>query len=234
MGLTALSANRRLLPPEERQVLDDLASILAAADPRIWPLKITRLISSYGSVLAGFGAGQLPMEGDAIGPWTTLRAAETLLEIQTHTADAPDEPAFTRGVLDFMERSGLLIGYGVPFRRADERMVHMRAYMTRCGRADLPYWRLQERVSECLLREKKLLPNVAIGCAAMLLDLGFDAPQAGAMCTFANENTFIANAIEAAEQRAECLRALPEDAILYAGPLPRVSARSAAPARADR
>ena len=47
-------------------MLDDLAVILSgAADPRIWPLKITRLVGSYGGTIAGFVAGQLCTECDA-------------------------------------------------------------------------------------------------------------------------------------------------------------------------
>ena len=41
-------------------------------------------------------------------------------------------------------------------------------------------------------------PNMAIGGAAVLLDLGCTPPQAAALAVFLNENVFAANAFEAA------------------------------------
>jgi hypothetical protein len=181
-------------------------------------------------MIAGYAAGQLPIDGDVIGPWTTVFAAELLLEFCDATAQiaSSDEEAFTRAVLDVARRRGRLIGYGVPFRRQDERLVHLSAYIRKSGRADLPFWRLQEKVSECLFREKKLLPNLGIGCAATLLDLGFTPRQVGAVTFFVHEVTYIPNAIEAADQRAACLRRLPDDVVTYTGPPPRRSPRARA------
>ena len=62
-GLMAMAAKGRRPSDEERVVLDAIAVILTSADPRIWPLKLTRLVASYGGTLAGFGAGQLAMDG---------------------------------------------------------------------------------------------------------------------------------------------------------------------------
>jgi hypothetical protein len=52
-GLVALAVGARRLPAAEREVLDDIAVAMTLADPRIWPLKMTRLVASYGGGLAG-------------------------------------------------------------------------------------------------------------------------------------------------------------------------------------
>jgi hypothetical protein len=90
----------------------------------------------------------------------------------------------------------------VAFRADDERFVALGAHVARVGRAALPFWRLQERLSAVLWHEKGLKPNIALGAAAMLLDMGFTAEQAQAITNLANVNTFYANAIEGARDRS--------------------------------
>ena len=73
-----------------------------------------------------------------------------------------------------------------------------------------------------------MMPNICVGFAAMLLDMGYTQHQAGAMTTFQNQNVFAANAYEAATQPEEIMRRLPDDAIDYVGQAPRISPRARA------
>jgi len=57
--LMALSILGRELPRDCYPVLDDAACSLTLADPRIWPLKLTRLVASYGSTVPAAAAGLL-------------------------------------------------------------------------------------------------------------------------------------------------------------------------------
>jgi len=221
MGVTALAASGRRLTSDERAVLDDLAVILSgAADPRIWPLKITRLVGAYGGTIAGFVAGQLCTECNAIGPWVTGPSAEMLIAVRDGCAGAAGEQfaVRARGVLARYDR---LPGFGVAFRPQDERLLALRRQLEKVGRTSMPWWTLLERVSEIVRADRRLEPNVAAACAATLLDMGFSARQAQVITNFANQNTFVANAIEAAEQASPVMRRLPVESVRYVGPPPR-------------
>jgi hypothetical protein len=223
LGLTVIAAaDGRRPSPQERELLDALAVSMAAADPRIWPLKITRLVAAYGGTIAGFVAGQLCTECDAIGPWVTGPAAELLQSVRDAGGreDASDDE-FRSAVTRWLETHRRLSGYGVAFRAHDERFVALGAHVARVGRAALPFWRLQERLSAVLWQERGLRPNIALGAAALLLDMGFTAGQAQAITNLANVNTFYANALEGARDGSAVLRALPVKSVRYVGKAPR-------------
>jgi hypothetical protein len=223
LGLTFIAATGGRRPtPEESALLDALAVSMAAADPRIWPLKITRLAAAYGGTLAGFVAGQLCTECDAIGPWVTGPAAELLVSVQEAVGPDADDGAFQVAVKQWLGSHGRLSGYGVAFRADDERFMALRAHVERCGRAGLPYWKLQERLSAFLFAEKKgLKPNIALGAAALLLDMSLSPREAQAITNLANVNTFYANALEGAQQRSRALQELPVESVKYVGRPPR-------------
>jgi hypothetical protein len=223
LALTFIAATDGRRPTrEERGLLDALAVSMAAADPRIWPLKITRLVAAYGGTIAGFVAGQLCTECDAIGPWVTGPAAELLLSVRDAVGLVEaSEADFRAAVTRWLETHRRLSGYGVAFRADDERFLALGAHVERAGRAGLPFWRLQHRLSGVLLQERGLKPNIALGAAALLLDMGLSAEQAQVITNLANVNTFYANAIEGARQRSEVLRVLPLDSVQYVGRAPR-------------
>jgi len=227
LGLTMIAACQGRRPTEEeRGLLDALAVSMAAADPRIWPLKITRLVAAYGGTIAGYVAGQLCTECDAIGPWVTGPAAELLISVREAVADdAAADEKFETVVCAWLETHRRLSGYGVAFRADDERFMALRRHVENEGRARLPYWALQERLSALLLRNRGLKPNIAMGAAALLLDMGLSPKQAQWVTNLANTNTFYANAIEGAEQRTEVLRDVGPRAVRYVGPGPRAVSR---------
>jgi hypothetical protein len=219
-GLIALSIAGRRISPEERELLDCLSVVLSVADPRIWPLKINRLVAAYGGTLAAFGA-QVCVEGDLIGMWSAGYAAQTLMELHTALSGSPE--ADLEALLEAKNR---LTGYGVPFRVRDERLDALRACLEERGRTNMPFWQLQERMSDIVVRTRGIAPNIVIGAAAMLLDMGFEVAHVSAMAHFFNLPVFVANAYEGAAQAPAILRRLPDATIDYVGPPPRLSERA--------
>ena len=226
-GLMAMAATGRRPSDEERAVLDVIAVVLTSADPRIWPLKLTRLVSSFGSTLAGFGAGQLAMDGHSIGPWTAGAAADELVALRDLVAGRIEDPDAVQGaVRERVERRPRMVGYGVPFRERDERMEALRVQVVKMGRQGLLFWTLQEALSAGMMQKWQAAPNAAIGVSAVLLDLGYAPLQASAVATFLNANVFAANAFEAAQQREPLMQRLPDECVDYIGPAPRVTPRA--------
>jgi hypothetical protein len=225
-GLVAMAVSGRRPSEQEREVLDAIALVTSSADPRIWPLKLTRLVASYGGTLAGFAAGQLSIEGKQIGPWVVGYAARELVGLREAIGDLVGDEARARTVIAERIGRSRLIGYGVPLRKRDERMDALRVHVVKLGRDGLPYWKLQEALSAEVLRTGSTAPNVGIGVAAILLDLGYTPQQASAVTTFLNQNVFAANAFEAAQQREPLMQKLPAQHVTYVGPAARVSPRA--------
>jgi hypothetical protein len=221
MGITMLAATGRRPSDEDRALLDDLSVILAsAADPRIWPLKITRLVAAYGGTIAGFVAGQLCTECDAIGPWVTGPAAALLVAVHEATRGRA-EAEFAPAASEVLGRFPRLPGFGVAFRPQDERLLALERRVEAAGRAGRVWWSLMRRLSGVVRERRRIEPNVAVGCAALLLDMGATPRQAQVMANFANLNTFIANAIEGGEQPSPALQSIPVDSVRYVGRAPR-------------
>lgn len=226
-SLIAMGVTGRRPTPEQRQVLEAIAVLTTSADPRIWPLKLTRLVSSYGSVLAGYCAGQLPIEGDRIGCWVTGYAAEVLTELRDAVGPHLDDTErVAREVVELVQRRGRLPGFGVPLRPSDERMDALRAYAARVGLDRGVHWKLHEALAGYLEKERGVARNIVIGLAAVLLDMGYPASQTAAVAHFLNQNVFVANAVEAAEQRSAELQRLGDEHVEYVGPAPRRSPRA--------
>lgn len=233
-GLIALAVGGRRLTSEEASVLDDIAAANLVGDPRIWPLKLIRIVASYGGVLAGYAAGHMAIEGDRIGPPITRHAAEMLVELRSAVGERiADRAAIEAEAHQLLERRKRLIGYGIPFRAYDERYVALRDRLVARGRAALPYVHVQDVLSEVVRKERGVPPNVGILVAAILLDLGFDARELSAVFHFVMQPVFIANAYEAAVAPCAELRSLPLDAITYSGVGPRLSPRAARDGRDD-
>ena len=226
-GILSMAVTGRRPSAEEREVLDAIALVMNSADPRIWPLKMTRLAASFGGTLAGFAAGQLSMEGPRMGPWPTGYAARALVELRTMLGDrAGDDSAVAAAVRTYLDRSPRVVGLGVPLREHDERHVAWSAWIRTKGRDRLVYWRLHEALGMYARAERNIGTNIVLGVAAVLLDFGYTPLQASAVTTFLNQNVFAANAFEAAQQREPLMQKLPDECVNYIGPPPRVSARA--------
>jgi hypothetical protein len=228
-GLIAMAATGRRPSAADREVLDAIAVAMNSADPRIWPLKMSRLVASFGGTLAGYAAGHLAMEGPRIGPWPTGHAARELVELRAALGDRiEDDLAIAEVARAFLERKSRVVGLGVPLREYDERHVALSSWIRRKGHARLLYWRLHEVLGEQARAQLKIGTNIVLGVAAVLLDLGYTPLQASAVTTFLNQSVFAANAFEAAQQRDPSMQRLPDESVVYVGPAPRTSPRAAA------
>lgn len=230
-GLMAMAVLGRLPSREDVEVLDALAVAVTAADPRIWPIKVARLVASYGETLAGFAAGQLAMMGTYVSPSIIGDAAEHLSRLRVALDGRPQGGRTEDAIRDHVEATPRLAGYGIPLRERDERFEALRAFFARGPRALGAHWLAQDALSAWMWSEKGLAPNIGIGLAAALLDLGCAPPQAGALATFLIEHTFAANAFEAARQREPLMQRLPEDRVEYVGRHRRESPRAVSPSR---
>ncbi len=220
-GLTALSVLGRRLEPEALAVLDDIAVALTLADPRIWPLKLARTLSSYGGSIAGM-AGSLLVQSDArIGPWTGQKSAELLTE--WHSRVTTTSATLEEVVQEYLSSHRFVWGFGTPFREKDERLVAFTSRIQAGGRDALPFWKIFSSASVIVQRERGAAPNMGMGVAAALLDIGVRADQAGALSAALMSHMFLANAIEGSQLSCETLRCLPEETVQYTGRAPRLS-----------
>lgn len=220
------------LEAEAAGVLDDITICVLAADPRIWPLKATRLAAGHGSDVLGVSVGMMAADGAAIGPKMVGRTAE-FLHMLTHAAEG--RPERVADVLDAHLGAGKKVyGFGVPFRPADERLDALRLRIRARGRDGLRYWSIMEAASARVMETLQLPPNIASGAAAATLDLGLEPEQIAALQWAFFTPCFWANACEGARQRAAVLLRLPEHVIEYVGTPPRQSPRAAAAREAAR
>jgi hypothetical protein len=222
----ALAAGMRSITEEDARVLDDVLVCSLAADPRIWPLKVSRLLASYGGTAIAYGGAHLSLEGAKVSPWPTGECGELLVELARQLGDAPTAEAVERVVDARLEEKRIFPGFGVVFRDADERMVALEACLEQRHRTSRKYWRIMRLVEQALLRHKKLHANAGAGVAAACLDVGMTPRQAAIFATACASVCFLANAVEGAEQKPSQLRRLPDEALRYDGPGPRPSPRA--------
>jgi len=225
-GLTVLSVLGRRLSSDENGVVDDAACTLTLADPRIWPLKLTRLIAAYGSTLPAAAAGLLSEQDARIGPWTTAKGAELLLAFDAAVGARIDDSELVRGIVKaHLDEHRFVWGFGTPFRGADERLVAFRACIHRRERGLLRFWRLMDAVSAVVREVRGTEPNMGIAVAAAFLDLGLTPHQVGSLTSALMQHMFLAHAVEGSVQGAS-LRELPATHVDFVGHAPRTSPRA--------
>jgi hypothetical protein len=209
-------------------VLDDAACALTLADPRIWPLKLTRLIASYGSTVPAAAAGLLIEEQARVGPWACAKAAELLSTFEARIASRTNDPAHVRSVVKrYLVEHRFVWGFGTPFRARDERLVAFGGCIARRGRRDARYWHALELVADEIREARGTEPNIGMGIAAAFLDMGMTPSEVGAMATALMQHMFFAHAVEGASDSGHALRLLPDECVSYIGREPRTSPRAA-------
>jgi hypothetical protein len=229
VGMLSLAVAGRRLTVDERALLDDLAVSITVADPRIWPLKLVRVVSSYGGCLAALAAGELCLDEAFVGHFTIGQAAQTLVDTrQTLAARADDLDAVTEHVRRLLAPRKRLVGIGVPFRPIDERVVMVSECVRARRRADLPYWRLFLSFQTALELVKDLHPNIGLAAAAICLDMGFAPRECAMLVTALGSTDFLANAVEGSLQAPSMLRQLPDSVLVYRGREARTSPRQQA------
>lgn len=221
--LMTMAVHGKRLEPEQVGVIDDVATVLTAADPRIWPMKIIRVAASYGRPSPAMAVGHLVLQTSLLGPATSGQAARYLLELDDST-----DAALRSGVEGLLARDRRLAGFGVAFRDEDERLRMLRECMSRRGRTGLRFWQLGERMARIVMELRSTRPNIGLGTAAALLDIGLE-PEAIRMLTLGlSEHMRLGNAVEGARQAPELLQRLPLSDVRYDGASPRVSPRARA------
>ncbi len=222
-GLVALSILGRRLPREHCEVLDDIACISTLADPRIWPLKITRLIAAYGAAMPAIAAGIANLQGAIVSPWQASEAAGTLEALMANVRELQVvKPAIER----LFESERAVSGYGLPCRSVDERLVALRECIQRRGRHSLPYWSLLTACAGAVGPSRRHTPNIGLGIAAAMLDMGISRAEIGPLTCALFQHMLFANAVEGAMQAPRVLRQLPDKDVAYCGAEPRVSPRA--------
>lgn len=230
-SLTALSVLGRKLSPEQCGVLDDAAACLTLADPRIWPLKLTRVIAAHGGTTAAAAAGLLIEEQARIGPWTCAKSAELLAELHLQLeASELARDAVEAVVHGYLAKRHFVWGFGTPFRKHDERLAAFWACLERRGRRRLPYMRTLDAITQVIVPARRTEPNMGMAIAAAFLDLGVQVTEVGPLATALMQHMFFAHAVEGARQAPEVLQCLPAECIRYVGR----EARSSPRARATR
>lgn len=214
----ALAVGHATLRQEVAELLDDMLACSLAADPRIWPLKVTRLISSFGRVAPAMAAGILSTGGGFMG-WGTYAPAARFLERYAAEQDGSTVLAET------LEKYRHVPGFGVAFRAKDERAVAFRSCVASRGFDRGRYWRTLGRAEE-ELRSRNVQVNIAGVSAAILLDLEFSPEQIDALGPILLLPNYLANAVEGAAQAPAILRTLPADCIDDRTPVPRLSPRA--------
>jgi hypothetical protein len=227
-SLLSLSVGGRRLTREAAGVLDDVARAFLAADPRIWPLKAIRLLSSYGSQDVALGGAYVFFEGARVGPAAVGRSAHLLWWLREQGAG--EGSAVTRDLLARRSELGERIdGFGVAARPFDERLQALACDLEARGRTTGAFWTIL-RHAEQAMRELRGLPaNIALGVAAACLDLGFSPDQVQGLACVIALPPLLANAFEGARQVPELLRVLPLEHVHYAGPTRRQSPRAQSP-----
>ncbi len=203
-----------------------LAGCHFVADPRIWPMKIARVLSSYGHAIPAFCGANVFLEGARVGPSAAREAAEVLASFAAIYAEPWEGSPLEQELRRRLERGERVPGYGVPFRRFDERVKVVDTIVREENREAGLHWRCSLAVEAILARDRALPRNVASASAAALLDCGFAPRQIGSLIWYYVVPTFMANAVEGAEQACPLLRELPAEAVEYVGPPPRQSGRS--------
>jgi len=215
----SLAVGYRTLTFDECAILDDMVVCSLAADPHIWPLKATRLLSSFGRFLPGLVAGMLCTSGGFMG-WGTYAPAARFLQA---FARADDPAAVVEETLATVQH---VPGFGIAFRTEDERVVAFRPCVESRGFERGIHWKALCR-AESIMRARRAPMNIASASAAVLLDIGFEPAQIDALGPLVLLPNYLANAVEGARQQPEVLRRLPPNAIDDRTPPPRESPRAA-------
>jgi hypothetical protein len=226
-SMVSLALGHRPLTRAEERLLDDAVVAMNASDPRIWPIKMTWLIGSYGSAVAGAAAGSLWRDGARVGSSPARAAAACWLELHAALASSGERAIAIADWFRGRKDAGILVpGFGVPARQQDERVVLLDRVVRQRGFADGSYFALLGEVTAVLERTSTLRPNVVGAMSALALDLGFQPDQIPELVQVGLWLSLLANGVDAAVQQPEVLREMPSEAVCYQGPAPRRSPRA--------
>ena len=211
------------LDAEQGAALDEMFVSSLLADPHIWPLKLTRVAGAYGgSTMTGLAAGLLALEGKVTGAGPAGPMSAWLHHLVQLEPDAASQEI--QAHIDSGER---LPGFGVPARKADERVIALSRCLVARGRHELPHWAMWTRIVEHS-RKRGVEPNIASAFSAAALDLGIPPGRVEPLFAMALLPCFLPNAVEGAEQQPAILQDVPREDLEYRGMPRRDSLRALA------
>jgi hypothetical protein len=225
LGLIAFAVTGRRITRDDEGVLDDLAVASHVPEPRVWPIKLSRLGASFGRSMPGFLCGSVALDCDLVGGRVAEDAADLLVELRAHLGNTADDDDAIRAFLEPRKR---LIGFGVPLRAVDERVVAFRTCLARRGRSGGAWWSLGERLWRVVKETRGVEVNIVGATAAISLDLGFAPREIVPLAAVLLQPTLLGNAVAGAVESPEHLRSLTPEEVRYVGPGPRESARAMA------
>ncbi|QQR89070.1 MAG: hypothetical protein IPJ88_12710 [Myxococcales bacterium] len=226
-GLSVLASHGKQLSLSELRVIDDIATVNTTPDPRIWPLKLVRLVASYGHTLPAFACISLGLESVAIGPWEYGTAAEFLLVVDRALGDSePSDSAIKQIAQAHMLKHGRLPGFGVPMRPVDERVPVLRkCLLDNSMRHEKRYWKLFERLSLVVRESFRIQAHISGASAAAMLDIGLSPRTISLASVLSYQHVFMAHADEGAQQSLSSLCVIELDKLEFNCPEHRVSDR---------
>jgi len=230
LGFLAIAIKGVRPSEQEREILDTIVVAINSSDPRIWPLKLSRVAASYGSFPVGLTAGFLGCDNVQLGPIPTGKSAETLAYLKSMIGDRLEDQEFAENtVRAFLKTKPRIMGLGVPLRDFDERYVPFVKWINEKGYNTGYYWKLHLVLSKLAEEVFKIKTNILLGCAAILLDLGYEPKHVGPMMLCLTQPSMAANAFEGSIQKEEHLQKLPVESVEYVGKPSRVSPRKLDP-----
>lgn len=212
LGMTGV-----LLDGEEVLVIDDIVTAMSSADPRLWPFKVTRVATAYGSAATGLATTLLAGEGGMYGSNRLAAAAAWLTDL------AERGPLSDAELVAAIRDSGG--AFGVLYRARDERLIALSAQVVKRHHDKRLYWSLCDRAIRLAREQLQLEAHVYLALAALCLDLGFPRSAVGGLGFVLLFHDALANAIEGAAQAPEVLRELPWSEIADRSPPARTSLR---------
>ena len=222
------------MPPPDadgREVLRCITLCVTSPDARVWPLKLTRVLSCYGNPLAGFFGAQLANFSDRMGPGTAAFAAASLRWIAERLAaevanPAPTDEQVAAVVAEHLTQRGRIAGFGVPFRKHDERLLALHRLLSGHGAQRGAAWRLHLQIVSAMRAREGLEPNIAFPITALFTDLGLAPHRAGLFLSLLMSPIFAAHALEAADHDGALLQELEPRFVVDRSGAPRRSARA--------
>jgi hypothetical protein len=212
--LVALAFGLSDLTNDDREILRCIALSTCSPDARVWPLKLSRVLASYGNPYSGFYGAQIGSYSDRMGPGTTSMATQSMVWVQNlvNKGESIDSAVETH-----LRERGKISGFGVPFRKEDERLLALYEMLKDHPARSRPYWKLHLEIAISVRARLKLEPNIVLPMAALLLDLGLKPTRAGFFVSTLMTPSFAANAVEASENDGALLKELPWGSIDYRG-----------------
>jgi hypothetical protein len=225
-SLLSLSIDGPRLDMDASRLLDDLAVAICSPDPRIWPLKVTWIVGSYGSPLYASAAALLFFESAMVGPWACVAACEAIRAIRAIVEGNPEwQEALVSELRARLDAGSRVAGFGVAMRDDDERVPLLLRAAELHDRSAGPHLAALLRALPLIEARTSLHPNIGAALAACLLDMGYDDRQVGLMASEMVRAQLIGNALEASVLEPHSLREIPEALLRYLGPAERPSPR---------